>query len=105
MVQGSDTINGVPCPGRIGRVAIGDLLHRTARRHPSRIALTEGERKTTYAELDAAANRFAHFLLSLGLESGAKVATICNNSTDFVAAIFVTHKPGTDYTSVITVLS
>ena len=29
---------GVPGPGRIGRVAIGDLLKRAARRFPDRVA-------------------------------------------------------------------
>ena len=33
---------GVPGPGRIGRVAIGDLLKRAAARFPDRIALTDG---------------------------------------------------------------
>ena len=38
---------GVPGPGRIGRVAIGDLLKRAARRFPDRIALTDGARRVT----------------------------------------------------------
>ena len=34
---------GVPGPGRIGRVAIGDLLKKAAARFPDRIALTDGD--------------------------------------------------------------
>ncbi len=100
----TDAIEGVSGPGRIGRVAIGDLLHRTARRHPSRIALTEGERKTSYSELEAAANRFAHHLLSLDLGKGARVSTICNNSTELVAAIFGIHKAGLVWVAINTML-
>jgi long-chain acyl-CoA synthetase len=42
---------GVPGPGRIGRVAIGDLLKRAAARFPDRIAVTDGERRITFTEL------------------------------------------------------
>jgi long-chain acyl-CoA synthetase len=44
--QGMDNLaatGGVTGPGRIGRVAIGDLLKRAARRFPDRVALTERE--------------------------------------------------------------
>ena len=34
---------GVPGPGRIGRVAVGDILRRAAKRFPDRIALTSPE--------------------------------------------------------------
>ena len=42
---------GVPGPGRIGRVAIGDLLKRAAQRFPERVAVTDGERRVTFTEL------------------------------------------------------
>ena len=54
---------GVPGPGRIGRVAIGDLLKRAAARFPDRIALTDGARRVTYTELEHDANRFANYLV------------------------------------------
>ena len=43
---------GVPGPGRIGRVAVGDILRRAARRFPDRIALTDGARQVTFTELE-----------------------------------------------------
>ena len=85
---------GVPGPGRIGRVAIGDLLKRAARRFPQRIALTEGKRRITYTELERDANRFANYLLSRGLKPGSKISTICNNSVEFVKALFGIHRAG-----------
>ncbi len=39
---------GVPGPGRIGRVAVGDILRRAAKRFPDRIALTDGARQVTF---------------------------------------------------------
>jgi len=100
----TDLVEGVPGPGRIGRVAAGDILHRTARRLPGRVAVVEGERRTTYGELEAMANRFAHCLLARGLGKGAKVASLCNNSTEFVAVIFGILKAGMVWVPVNTVL-
>jgi non-ribosomal peptide synthetase component E (peptide arylation enzyme) len=53
----SRVVERVPGPGRIGRVAAGDILHRAARHLPDHPALIGGERQTTYAELEAMANR------------------------------------------------
>ena len=85
---------GVPGPGRIGRVAIGDLLKKPARRFPDRIALTDGARRVTFAELDRDANRFANYLIARGLKAGDKVSTICNNSIALVKALFGIHRAG-----------
>ncbi|SED93206.1 long-chain acyl-CoA synthetase [Rhizobiales bacterium GAS191] len=88
------TIEGVAGPGRIGRVAIGDVLRRSAIRFPERIAIVEGARRTSFAELDAASNRLANYFLSRGLRRGDKVATIGQNSTEYVVATFAIHKAG-----------
>ena len=85
---------GVEGPGRIGRVAIGDILRRSARRFPDRVAVIDGDDVATYAELDADANRLANHLLARGLSPGDKVSTICNNSIDFVRTIFGVHRAG-----------
>lgn len=95
---------GVPGPGRIGRVAIGDLLKRAARRFPERIALTEGKRRVTYTELERDANRFANYLVSRGLKPGEKISTISNNSVEFVKALFGIHRAGLVWVPVNTML-
>ena len=51
-------------------------LRRAARRHPDKPALVEGERRLSFAELDAQVNRFAHHLLGRGLVKGERVATL-----------------------------
>jgi len=43
----------------IHRFNLGDVLRRSAARHPERLALTLGARQVTYHELDGLSNRFA----------------------------------------------
>src|SRR5664279_3893218 len=95
---------GVPGPGRIGRVAIGDLLKRAARRFPDRTALTDGGRRLTFTELERDANRFANYLVARGLKPGEKISTICNNSVEFVKALFGIHRAGLVWVPVNTML-
>jgi long-chain acyl-CoA synthetase len=95
---------GVSGPGRIGRVAIGDLLKRAARRFPDRIAVTDGERHVTFTEIERDANRFANYLVGRGLKPGEKISTICNNSVEFVKALFGIHRAGLVWVPVNTML-
>ncbi len=95
---------GVEGPGRIGRVSIGDILQRSARRFPDRIALTDAGRIATYAEIDGDANRLANHLLSRGLSPGDKISTICNNTIDLVKTIFAIHRAGLVFVPINTLL-
>jgi long-chain acyl-CoA synthetase len=99
-----EATGGVSGPGRIGRVAVGDLLKRAARRFPERIALTEGARSVSYTELERDANRFANYLVSRGLKPGDKISTICNNSVEFVKALFGIHRAGLVWVPINTML-
>ena len=95
---------GVEGPGRIGRVAIGDILRRSARRFRDRTAVTDGTRKASFAELERDANRLANYLLTTGLKPGDKIATICNNSIEFVKCLFAVHRAGLVWVPVNTML-
>ncbi|MGJ5202579.1 AMP-binding protein [Bradyrhizobium sp. HKCCYLR20261] len=99
-----DATGGVAGPGRIGRVAIGDLLKRAARRFPDRVAITDGGRQVTFAELERDANRFANYLIAKGLKPGEKISTVCNNSIDFVKALFGIHRAGLVWVPINTML-
>src|SRR5215472_68122 len=88
-----EATGGVPGPDRIGRVAIGDLLKRAARRFPERVALTDGARRATFMDLDRDANRFANYLVARGLKPGAKISTICNNSIELLKMLVI-FEPG-----------
>ena len=95
---------GVPGPGRIGRVAVGDILRRAAKRFPDRVALTDGARQVTFTEVDHDANRFANYLIARGLKPGDKISTICNNSVEFVKALFGIHRAGLVWVPINTML-
>ncbi|WP_316232505.1 AMP-binding protein [Bradyrhizobium sp. SZCCHNR1051] len=99
-----DATGGVSGPGRIGRVAIGDLLKRAARRFPERVAITDGARQVTFTELERDANRFANYLVAKGLKPGEKISTVCNNSIEFVKALFGIHRAGLVWVPINTML-
>lgn len=87
------------------RIALGDTLHRSARKYGERTALIEGEVRTSYQQLDAASNQFAHHLLASGLHAGDKVAMVCNNSTQFLIAAYGILKAGLVWVPVNTMLA
>ena len=78
---------------RMRRIALGDLLHRSARKSGSRTALVDGAERISYAELDARSSRFAHYLLST-LGTGKQIGMLCANSIDMVVACNAIHKAG-----------
>ncbi len=78
----------------LNRVAIGDIIRRTAARNPDKTAIIAAEQKISYKDLNEDCNRFAHYLLDLGLEKGDSVATICGNSWQFIVAIYGIAKAG-----------
>src|SRR3954463_14642650 len=63
---------------------VADLVRRSARRFPTRVALHFGERRWTYEELDDAVSRVAGRLLELGLRKGERVAALGTNSDAYL---------------------
>jgi len=78
----------------INRVAIGDIVRRSAVLHPEKIAFIEDARTLTYRDFDARCNQFAHALLERGLRKGDTVACLCTNSLDFIVAAYGIAKAG-----------
>ncbi len=70
------------------RQTLGDLLRRTARRVPQRMALLCGETQWSYAELDAVVDNLCAALPGIGIEAGDKVAILARNSHAFIAMRF-----------------
>jgi acyl-CoA synthetase (AMP-forming)/AMP-acid ligase II len=60
---------------------------RAARHWPDRVALVEGSRQCTYAELGQRATTIARVLLDLGLEPGDRVAVIQHNCIEYVESV------------------
>jgi len=73
---------------------LGDLLHRTARRYPAKLAVVAGERRATFAEFDEAVNRCANSLSARGLEKGDRLALLSHNSWEFAVLAFATARLG-----------
>ncbi|MFD3659468.1 non-ribosomal peptide synthetase [Streptomyces sp. NPDC058659] len=68
-----------------------------ARRTPHAIALSSGEYRLTYRELDERANRLAHRLGELGVRAETPVAVLMERSVDVVVAILAVLKAGGCY--------
>ncbi|TFV54777.1 long-chain-fatty-acid--CoA ligase [Geodermatophilus sp. DF01-2] len=79
---------------RARRHAVGDLLHRTARRYPGKLAVVAGELRVTYAEFDAAVNRTAHALADRGLAKGDRLALLSHNCWQYAVLAFATARLG-----------
>jgi 2,3-dihydroxybenzoate-AMP ligase len=65
-------------------VTFGARLRRASTAHGDRVALVDGDRRWTYAELDAEADRVAHGLRGLGVERGDRVVVQLPNCAEFV---------------------
>ncbi|MGI5322780.1 acyl-CoA synthetase [Actinomadura nitritigenes] len=72
----------------------GDLVHRTARRYPGRLAVVGGDERFTYAEFDAAVNRAANALAARGLRKGDRLALLSHNCWQYAVLAFATAKLG-----------
>ncbi|WP_409055229.1 amino acid adenylation domain-containing protein [Streptomyces sp. SYP-A7185] len=85
------------------RVALppAPVVHRQFEHHaratPDAVAVLCAGQQVTYAELNAKANRFAHYLTARGHGRGAKVGVCLDYSIDMVVAILGTLKAGAAY--------
>ncbi|MGP4095496.1 acyl-CoA synthetase [Nonomuraea sp. KM90] len=74
--------------------AIGDLLRRTAARHPAKTAIVYGDLRQSYADLDLAVNRTANALAARGVGKGDRFAVFSHNNHAFVVAYFALARLG-----------
>mgnify|MGYP004003970129 CR=1 FL=1 len=73
---------------------IGDLLTRSAERHPDKLAIVLGDQKVSYQGLNQAANRIANALIDQGLTKGKNIAIFSANQFDYPAIYFGAAKSG-----------
>ncbi|MFC7885733.1 (2,3-dihydroxybenzoyl)adenylate synthase [Streptomyces sp. NPDC057376] len=69
-------------------VTFGARLRQSAAAHGERVALVDGDRRWTYADLDAEADRVAHGLRSHGVGRGDRVVVQLPNRAEFVLVWF-----------------
>ncbi|WP_366934966.1 non-ribosomal peptide synthase/polyketide synthase [Pyxidicoccus fallax] len=77
------------------------LMHRPveaqAARTPDAVAVTDGTRSLTYAELDSRANRLANHLVHLGVPAGGTVGLCLDKGLEMAVAVLATLKAGAAY--------
>ena len=73
---------------------LADDLEAAVDRHQARVAFRFEDRQMSYGELDAMANRVAHWALSEGLAAGDCAAIFMENRSEYVAAWFGLTKIG-----------
>jgi len=66
--------------------SIVDIVEGQARKRPQNIAILYQDQSLTYAQLDARANRYAHWALAQGIGRGQAVALLMENRPDYIAA-------------------
>jgi len=75
-------------------LTLGQLIEISATGSPDKVAIVDGDRRTTYAELNAAADALAVGLAELSFEKGDRVAIYMKNSLEFVTAFYALQKIG-----------
>jgi len=78
----------------IRRQTLGDLLRRSAARHPDKLAIACGEVRWSYREFDALCDRLAAGLAGHGIVPGDRVAILARNSHAFAALRFALARLG-----------
>jgi acyl-CoA synthetase (AMP-forming)/AMP-acid ligase II len=78
----------------IHRVNVGDSLTRSAAARPDHLALVDGGRRLTYAELDDWVNRIANGLTHAGWARGDALGLASGNSAEFLAVYYACAKLG-----------
>ncbi|GEL16740.1 non-ribosomal peptide synthetase [Pseudonocardia asaccharolytica] len=74
-----------------------ELFERRVRAHPDAVAAVHGERRWTYRELNARANRLGRALLARGLRREGVVAVVTERNLDWMAAVLAVFKAGGVY--------
>ncbi|HZI10034.1 MAG TPA: condensation domain-containing protein, partial [Myxococcus sp.] len=77
--------------------AVHRPVEAQALRTPHAVAVTDGTRSLTYAELDARANQLAHHLVALGVSTGATVGLCLDKSLELAVCVLATLKAGASY--------
>jgi fatty-acyl-CoA synthase len=66
--------------------SIVDIVEAQARKRPGNIAIQYLDQTMSYAQMDARANRYAHWALSAGIGRGDCAALLMENRPDFICA-------------------
>jgi amino acid adenylation domain-containing protein len=79
------------------RSCIHNLFAAQAEKTPTALALIVDDQQLTYRELDQRANQLAHYLLSLGVRSEARLGICLERGVEMIVALLATLKAGAAY--------
>ncbi|MGV0652405.1 acyl-CoA synthetase [Mycolicibacterium thermoresistibile] len=74
--------------------ALGDIPRRSARRHPDKVAIIDGDVTWTFAEFEHWVDRAAAALSDHGFAPGDRVAVLSRNCRQFAVLAFATARAG-----------
>ncbi|MBL1257684.1 non-ribosomal peptide synthetase/type I polyketide synthase [Methylocystis sp. Sn-Cys] len=80
-----------------GPLTVAELFESVAALRGEAVACEDGERRLTYAELEAAARRLARWLRSQGIGAGAAVAVRTGRKVDMIVGMLGVMKAGAIY--------
>lgn len=87
-------------PDAARATSLAEMFEIEADRSPEAIALECGDRRLTYRELDAEANRLAHALRALGIGRGTRVGIALDRSEWPIIAVLAVLKSGAAYVAI-----
>ncbi len=76
---------------------VHDLVPAAAARFPDRVAIVDGDRSITYAELEETTNRVARLLAANGVAHGDRVGLYLDKSLEALVGIYGVMKAGATY--------
>jgi amino acid adenylation domain-containing protein len=91
LIEWNNTASGYP------KRTLPQLVEAQAAKTPQSIALIDGEKRLTYAELNERANRLAHFLQRKGVRAETLVGICLKRTLDLPLAILAVLKAGGAY--------
>jgi acyl-CoA synthetase (AMP-forming)/AMP-acid ligase II len=83
-----------PGPLQAGQSSLGALFRARARIDSAALALVEGDRRWTYAELNERVNRLAHVLAGEGVRRGDRIALLSQNCAAYIETELAAAKLG-----------
>tara|TARA_B100000676_G_C18090425_1_gene859147 strand:+ start:5461 stop:7014 length:1554 start_codon:yes stop_codon:yes gene_type:complete len=90
----TDSYTPIAAATASGHADVGAMFHASAVAYPEHLALVDGERLYTYAELEGRSNQLAHTLLGLGLKPGDRVAILAGNRSEYIELELAAAKTG-----------
>lgn len=91
------TASSARCPHIERESNLATRFEAQVEKTPKAVAISHGQKTQTYAELNVAANRLAHWLKTSGVEHGDKVALGLSRGMNFVTAVLALSKLGAAY--------